>query len=388
MIAECGGKEVETHLLTAPKNANYMSPLFIAKYISIINHYNEEPLLASLHANKYSLYNDETQDITSVEQMAIYTSFEHNGKISEHYVGILPLSKLVGTDLSANILKALQSYLEKQEVPIDSSRFFMMDTTNVNSRENGGLKRLLHVIPIAAWIGCGSHEVAFCFKHLLNEFPSVADADATLLALWKFFHYRPLEVNFLENASEIYGEPSIVPVCPSVTRWTAHDRACKNLYNGYIQFSSALTVCLNERKEPESLGLFTEIKDEEFTATILMLRDVLDAVQPLNLVLHKGDGSLCLSDLPIYLNKTLLALEKLHDENKRLWFNRKKFLEMQTTAEEQPLSLPPSANLRNSIKFSFKKFRDETYPRFITRFVKEIKEAFTQLDFLVSIQRI
>ena len=90
-------------------------------------------------------------------------------------------------------------------------------------------------------------------------------------------------------------------VCPSVTRWTAHDRACKNLYNGYIQFLSALTVCLNERKEPESLGLFTEIKDEEFTATILMLPDVSDAVQPLNIVLEKSDGSLCLPDLPMYL---------------------------------------------------------------------------------------
>ena len=109
LIGKCEGKEVETHLLTTPKNANYMSPLFIAKYISIINHYIEEPLLASLCDNKYSLYNDETQDITSVEQMAIYASFEHNGKISEHYVGILLLSKLFGTHLSAaNILKALQ----------------------------------------------------------------------------------------------------------------------------------------------------------------------------------------------------------------------------------------------------------------------------------------
>ena len=91
--------------------------------------------------------------------MAIYASFKHNGKISEHYVGILPLSKLVGTPLSAaNILRALQSHLEKQEIPIDNSRFFMTDTTNVNSREKEGLKRLLqHVVPIAAWIGCGNH---------------------------------------------------------------------------------------------------------------------------------------------------------------------------------------------------------------------------------------
>ena len=94
---------------------------------------------------------------------------------------------------------------------------------------------------------------------------------------------------------------------------------------------------MNDRKGPEALGFFTEIKDEEFTATILMLCDLFDAMQPLNLVLQKGDGSLCLSDLPVYLNMTLLALEKLHDEKKQVWFKRKKFLEleMQTTAEKK-----------------------------------------------------
>ena len=45
-------------------------------------------------------------------------------------------------------------------------------------------------------------------------------------------------------------------------------------------------------KGPEALGLFPEIEDEEFTATILMLSDIFDAVRPLNLVLQKGDGSL------------------------------------------------------------------------------------------------
>ena len=65
-----------------------------------------------------------------------------------------------------------------------------MDTTNVNSGEKSGLKRLLqHVVPIAAWTGCGNQKVALCFEHLLHEFPSVADANAMLLALWKFFHY-------------------------------------------------------------------------------------------------------------------------------------------------------------------------------------------------------
>ena len=48
-----------------------------------------------------------------------------------------------------------------------------------------------------------------------------------------------------------------------------------------------------------------------------MLCYVFDAVHAaINLVLQKGNGSLCLSDLPVYLNKTLLELEKRHAENK------------------------------------------------------------------------
>ena len=88
LVAECGGKEVQTHLLSAPKNATYMSAQYIAKYIDVINQYLEVPLLTSLRQNKFAMYNDETRDITSVEQMAIYATFNHNGKISEHFVGI------------------------------------------------------------------------------------------------------------------------------------------------------------------------------------------------------------------------------------------------------------------------------------------------------------
>ena len=201
LIADCEGKEVQTHLLNSPKKANYMSPQYIAKYIDIMNHFYEVPLLTSLRQNKFAMYNDATRDITSVEQMAIYANFNHNGKISEHFVGLIPISKVVGTHLSAaNVLSAFESYFKKLEIPFkENARFFMMDTTNVNSGENG-LKRLLkHLIPIATWIGCGNHKVALYFKHLLPEFKCVFNADAALLALWKFFHYCPLAINFMEK---------------------------------------------------------------------------------------------------------------------------------------------------------------------------------------------
>ena len=385
LIAECGGREIKTHLLTAPKNAVYISPPYIAKYIDIMNNYLKEPLLASLQSGKYTLYNDETQDITSIEQMAIYATFKHNGSFSEHYVGIMPISQLVQTHLSAaNILEAMKIYLEGLNVSLRNGRFFCMDTTNVNSGERGGLKRLLkHAVPLATWVGCGNHKVALCFKHLLKDFPDVFSADATLLALWKYFHYRPLALNFMKNAAEMYDEHAITPVCPSVTRWTAHDRACKSLCDGFQQNLAALSVCVNERKEPDALGVFNEITSPRFMATILMLRDVFSAVQPLNLTLQKGHGSLCLADLPFYLERTLNSLEKLISTPNRHHFTKENHDKMLEKSITQTESLPPSSRTR-SRPFDFDEFEAEVFLPFVNRFSEEVKEAFKQLDFWLS----
>ena len=51
LIADFGGDEVKTHLLNAPGNVMYLSPLYISKYIDIMNSYIKELLLASLRCS-------------------------------------------------------------------------------------------------------------------------------------------------------------------------------------------------------------------------------------------------------------------------------------------------------------------------------------------------
>lgn len=71
-----------------------------------------------------------------------------------------------------------------------------MDFTNVNSGKWSGLKCVLkHVVPLGVWIGCGKHKLVLCFKHLLPLFNETFAADAALIALWKFFHFRPLAMS-------------------------------------------------------------------------------------------------------------------------------------------------------------------------------------------------
>ena len=59
-------------------------------------------------------------------------------------------------------------------------------------------------------------------------------------------------MNLLHECSEIYGNiSSVVPVCPSTNRWTAHDRACMVVFKNFQAILQALSTCYNERKEAE-----------------------------------------------------------------------------------------------------------------------------------------
>ena len=170
-----------------------MSPEYVSKYIQIMDDHIKLLLLTSLRSSScpFMFFIDETSDVTMTEQIAIYATFNNQGTIKKHCEGTIPISKLVGTELSApNIMKALIKFFDEINIPISQACFSCMVNMNVNSGSCGGLKRyILHEIPMALWVGCGNHKLALCFKHLLKEFPCVAEFDIALLSLCKYFHY-------------------------------------------------------------------------------------------------------------------------------------------------------------------------------------------------------
>ena len=57
--------------------------------------------------------------------MALYAAFERRNHISEHYIGVLPISELAGSHLSApNIFRALNKYLQEMNISLSNGRFF------------------------------------------------------------------------------------------------------------------------------------------------------------------------------------------------------------------------------------------------------------------------
>ena len=185
LVADCGAKEISSHFLTAPKNAKYLSPLYVSKYNETMSNYIKRPLLENMRSNLYSFYWDETSDVTSIEQIAIYTTFLRKS-ISEHFIGLIPISKEVSAHLSAvNIMSALEHFFVKSDINLQQARFVCMDTKNVNSGEENSLKRHLeHEVPLLKWIGCKNHKLTLTSKHLIPPFQCVTESDIFLLNLF------------------------------------------------------------------------------------------------------------------------------------------------------------------------------------------------------------
>ena len=287
LVADCGSKEISSHLLTALKNAKYLSPLYVSKYIETMSNYMKQPLLENMRCNLYSFYMDETSDVTSIEQLAIYATFLRNQFISEHFIGLIPTSKEVGTHLSAvNIMSELENFFVKNEINLHQARFVCMDTTNVNSGEKNGLKRHIELkVPLLKWIGCNNHKLALTFKHLILSFPCIAEIDIFLLNL----NYRPQAKNILGNTSEMYGDSPTVPICPR------HKRACETFHLHFENFLDALSTYV-KRKEAEALGLFIQGSSCQNIATNLMLLHVFKSIKLLILFFQMSKGACSVSD--------------------------------------------------------------------------------------------
>ena len=94
-----------------PKNAQYMSLKYISKFTEIMNDHTENLLLASLRSSYFTFFNDETQGIMSVEQMAVYGSFD--GGLNRYLANTVPMllwvcydnHKLALSQISANTLE-------------------------------------------------------------------------------------------------------------------------------------------------------------------------------------------------------------------------------------------------------------------------------------------
>ena len=109
------------------------------KHIGIINDCIKILLLVSQRESSFTFSNDETQNVTSTKQMEVYVTFDHNGNISQYFIGVYLVNKSASTSLSgSNIMRSLEKSVQNISVNRSKTRFVCKVTTNVSSGKRGG----------------------------------------------------------------------------------------------------------------------------------------------------------------------------------------------------------------------------------------------------------
>ena len=176
----------------------------------------------------------------------------------------------------------------------------------------------------------------------------------------------------------MYGDSPTVPICPSVTRWQAHKRACETFHLHFENFLDALSTSYATRKEAEALGLFIQGSSCQTIATNLMLLDVFKSIKPLILFFQTSKGVCSVSNANTYCKLCFQSFNELKEKSN--YCNSENFNCLKQTARVKTLTMPPSAQVCSQ-EFDFKHFIDHVFTKFIDAFVKEMIDAFSQLKF-------
>ena len=133
-------------------------------------------------------------------------------------------------------------------------------------------------------VHCICHRLALASGQASNEVMYLKQMKEHLLTLWKYFHYSPVRSAGLKHIQEIMNCPELKLLKAVDTRWLSHKAAVATL----LRSLSAVLVTLQQQKDPTAIGLLKIMTTYNFFASLLLLNDVLSAVNRLSLSFQRA----------------------------------------------------------------------------------------------------
>ena len=87
--------------------------------------------------------------------------------------------------------------------------------------------RIRTLAPRALFVHCRALVLQLCSVSAARCLPSLKKVFATLMSVWKMFHYFPKKFSALKEMQALVNHPQLKMIKPSDTRWLAQDRSVK-----------------------------------------------------------------------------------------------------------------------------------------------------------------
>ena len=316
--------------LNVGRNATYTSPQIVNEFLEVIDDLVSEDILSDMKGSgAFSIMVDESTDVSVLKQLVLYGRAVAGGKLKTHFLKIVDIEDGRAT----TIVDAITTYLcESAELDIGRLSSFGSDGASVMTGCRGGVATLLRARNSKMIsVHCICHRLALATGQASNQVPYLKQMKDHLLALWKYFHFSTVRSAQLKSIQEIMESPELKIVKAIDTRWLSHKAAVTTL----LRTLAAVFVTLQQQVDPTAVGLRTVLARYYFFASLVLLNDVLSAVNRLSLIFQRSAIDLTLVS-PL-LNSTILSLEKLQQESATEFEDKVKQLIATTTSEVHKL---------------------------------------------------
>ena len=181
---------------------------------------------------------------------------------------------------------------------------------------NGVQMRICTLAPRALFVHCKAHVLQLCCVSAARCLPSLKKVFATLMSVWKIFHYSHKKLSALKEMQALINHPQLKMIKPSNTRWLAHDRSVKAIRCSMRPLIDTLEHIHEDTGEPEAIGMLRSMKTYNFVATLMMLSDVLPVLTCLSRALQAktADFTLIASQLTYVQHSLQQIKERLNDQ--------------------------------------------------------------------------
>ena len=287
--------------LKVGRNAKYTSPQIVGEFLEIIDAIVNEAVLHDMKQCRFfSIMVDESTDVGVLKQLVLYGRTVVQGKLSTRFLKVVDLPD----GKACTITHALLTYLQSVELSIDSLSSFGSDGASVmTGRRSGVAARLcelnIQIIPVH----CICHRLALATGQASNEVPYLKKMKDYLLTLWNFFHFSPVRAAGL--IQEAMSLPELKMLKGVDTCWLSHKASVSAL----LRSLPAVLVTLQQQSDPTALGLYKVVTRYSFFASLLLLNDVLTAVNRLSMTFQRANIDYTIIN-PL-LNSTMTTIEKL-----------------------------------------------------------------------------
>ena len=292
--------------LNVGRNATYTSPQIVAEFLEVIDGMVLEDVLHDMQeSTAFSIMVDESTDVSILKQLVIYGRAVAGGKLKTRYLKIIDIDD----GKAVTIVDALTAYLHSAGLHLNHMSSFGSDGASVMTGCRGGVAILLRrESSEMIAVHCICHRLALASGQASNQVKYLKQMKDHLLSLWKYFHFSTVRSAQLKAIQNVMDSPELKMVKAVDTRWLSHKAAVSVL----LRSLAAVFVVLQQQVDPTAVGLRTVLARYNFFASLVLLNDVLSAVNRLSLVFQRS--AIDLTIVWPLLSSTIETLEKLQQE--------------------------------------------------------------------------